>query len=107
MLGREDKIAAQKNILQNTLEQVVLSLVTQISLIAFLTAEQVLKVIPFMNLLWIFGRIFFILGYPNYRSFGFSITFFPTAAAALFTVYKFAEIQYGLKLNFLLDWINV
>jgi len=105
LIGRENRISAQKNILQNTLEQMVLSMATQLSLITFLTAEQTLKVIPLMNFLWVFGRVFFILGYPNKRSFGFSITFFPTVAAVIFITYKFLEVEYGLK-SILLDFIK-
>ena len=77
----------------------LLSLITQVSLIAFLTADETLKLIPLLNLLWVVGRVTFYLGYPKYRSFGFATTYMPSCLAAIYAAYKMANVQYGLKLN--------
>lgn len=87
MASEYDEITREdQNILTNTIEQTVLSLATQYILIACCSnsPQIVLKVIPFMNLTFIFGRICFWAGYPKYRLFGFLFTFIPSAAVIKF-----------------------
>lgn len=89
--GREDLTLANRNILQNSLEQFVITVVSQLSLISYLPGVQVVRVIPLLNFLFFFGRIAFFVGYPRYRTFGFITTWVPTIAANSYSLYKFGS----------------
>lgn len=89
LAGHEDLTLAYRNILTNSLEQFVISIVTQLSLISYLSGPQVVKIIPLLNFFYFFGRIFFTLGYPKFRTFGFVMTAIPSGLAALYSFYKY------------------
>ena len=80
-----------KNMAQNTLEQLVLSVCTQLVLVTYLEPRQIITVIPVMNIMFIVGRVLFFLGYPNYRGPGFQMTSFPTIAAIGYVGYRYAK----------------
>lgn len=86
---REDLVEVPNNILRNSMEQVILTTVTQLSLISYLSAAEVARVIPFLNITFLIGRIAYYAGYPRFRTYGFTMTFLPTAAAIAFVAYKF------------------
>lgn len=86
---REDLVEVPNNILRNSIEQLILTTMTQLSLISYLSAADVARVIPFMNVTFLVGRITFYAGYPRFRTYGFAMTFLPTAAAIVYVAYKF------------------
>lgn len=89
-LGLGEKFTQrEKNILINSIEQVVISIIAQISMLTYLEGEQVTRVIPMVNSLFLIGRITFWLGYPFYRTFGFIFTFFPSLLMVFFSLYRF------------------
>jgi hypothetical protein len=76
----EELTRHDSNVLSNTMEQTLLTLLAQYVLIAhFSRPEVVIKVIPFLNISYFYGRIAFLIGYPKYRSYGFCFTFLPAA----------------------------
>ena len=85
----EDLVEVGNNVLRNTMEQLILTTMAQLSLISYLPAADVARVIPFMNITFLIGRITYYAGYPKLRTYGFTMTFLPTAAAILFVAYKF------------------
>lgn len=93
LAGDEHLIQTSKNVLQNTLEQFIFTASVQLALIAYLDGIAVAKVIPLLNYLFVIGRIGFVAGYPNYRSFGFTVSFLPNGIAILFAGYKLLAEQ--------------
>lgn len=96
--GHENIVEPVRNILSNTLEQMIGSLVMQCSLISFLSKDEVVKVIPIINVLFFLGRITFWLGYPRFRTFGFVMTDFPTTLGLGAAVYLCFTNHFGLVL---------
>lgn len=94
MAGYEDKVLLASKHFNNTLEQFVMSLTSQLVLITFLDSVTILKIIPTLNLLFIVGRVFFWLGYPKYRAFGFITNNIPITATISYCVYRFVLIYY-------------
>ena len=92
MNGYESTTEMSKNNLTNSVEQFLMSAVSQLILIIHLDSNSVLNIIPTMNLLFILGRIAFWLGYPKYRSIGFMLTNYPTIVAVVYNLYKFVRI---------------
>ena len=87
--GSEHATQANRNILQNSVEQLLITLITQLSVISYLNGYYVIRVIPLMNLFYFVGRITFFIGYPRYRTFGFITTQAPPLIAAAFAAYRF------------------
>lgn len=79
----------EQNILRNSLEQIVISIVSQIIVLTYLEGEQVSRLIPMINVLFFVGRITFWIGYPLYRTFGFVLTFLPSFLMVFFSLYRF------------------
>ena len=92
LYNQEKYITKSNNILQNTVEQFILSIVAQLILVTHLDAEHTLKYIPALSLLFIIGRITFWIGYPQYRSFGMITTMAPTMVVIAYNVYKFFNL---------------
>jgi hypothetical protein len=89
--GFEHIVAAQKNILQNSLEQYLLSLLAQLGLLCHLTSYQVLRYIPLMNVIFVLGRVLYALGYPKYRTAGFVMNFFTSIGANALNLFMLAR----------------
>jgi len=92
--GHEKRTEMAKNNFNNSLEQFIMSIMSQLILVTHLEPESILNVIPTLNLLFIMGRITFWLGYPKYRTFGFGVTAFPTIAVIAFNTYKYIKIYF-------------
>ncbi|XP_063961740.1 uncharacterized protein LOC129270029 [Lytechinus pictus] len=88
-----------ERILQNTLEQTVLHVLTILALASSVDVDQ-LYLIPCMVLIFCFGRLAFFVGYdydPLYRGVGFATTWIPTVfgfSYALFTILSRAFDHY-------------
>ncbi|KAI1279040.1 hypothetical protein HDE_14117 [Halotydeus destructor] len=96
LTANEPLVQVQKNILTNSIEQTLFTFGVQLSMLPYLTADQVLKFIPLINVLFFVGRFLFAIGYPNYRSTGFGMTHFPTLFACMWTFYKFQREHMAL-----------
>lgn len=79
----------EQNILRNSLEQIVISIISQVIMLTYLEGEQVSRLIPMINVLFFVGRITFWIGYPLYRTFGFVLTFLPSFLMVFFSLYRF------------------
>ncbi|KAI1279029.1 hypothetical protein HDE_14118 [Halotydeus destructor] len=89
LVGNEHRVQSQKNIMTNSIEQTLFTFGVQLSMLPYLTGEEVITVIPLINVLFFAGRILFAIGYPNYRGTGFAMTYLPSFAACFWTMYKF------------------
>ena len=69
--GYEEFVQPQKNILNNTVEQLLVFLMTCLVLTTYLDNTE-LCILPLYSLLWVTGRLTFAIGYsihPMYRTF--------------------------------------
>lgn len=80
-----------QRVLANSVEQVLVSVTTQLALTAIVDGYTLVRTIPILNFLWFIGRVFYFLGYPKYRCFGWPLTFYSIAAASLYTLYAFVR----------------
>ena len=65
-------IAENQRILQNSLEQFVLHIFSQLIMVSYIDQDYlIIKLVPTFSFLFILGRILFFLGYPTYRAVGF------------------------------------
>ena len=86
-------VAGARSWLQNSMEQFILSVMTQLAICTWLTASQMIC-IPIVVVLFFVGRILYWIGYLNptknrvNRSFGFPLTFIPTTVMIVFCIYK-------------------
>lgn len=79
LFGNEDLIQVDKNFLQNTLEQLCLSLPLLLIATTYFDCPQLMKLFPIYSLLFVIGRLFFRIGYgihSAYRSFGMLINIY-------------------------------
>jgi len=91
MAGGDYAFQKQANILQNSFEQFIMSAFAQICLVAFLDEKWTMRTIPWVNFLFIIGRITFLIGYPMKRTFGIFCSVFPTTGMIFVALYKFIE----------------
>jgi len=80
-----------KNIMQNSIEQFLMSAFAQIICISFMDKSLLIKVIPMVNILFLIGRITFWLGYPKYRTFGFMCSAVPNTLIINYNLIKFIQ----------------
>jgi hypothetical protein len=90
--GYERVTLIAKNNLANSVEQFLLSSVSQVILVSYISPEMIVNAIPACNLLFIVGRIAFLIGYPMKRGFGYSLTILPTIVIMAYNLYKFIRI---------------
>lgn len=80
LAGREELVQLEKNILSNTVEQIMLFLMVSLVLITYLDISE-MKIIPLFATHWVIGRILFNIGYrigSYYRALGMSMNIFAT-----------------------------
>lgn len=77
-----------KNILTNSFEQILLSVIAQLAFVSFADPSLTLKLIPAINLVQFIGRVAFFVGYPMYRTFGFNLTLVPNLLLILYNLYR-------------------
>ena len=85
-LGKDELIQKDKNFLQNTLEQLAVFLLTAGALMTYLEGEE-LRLIPLYSFAFVLGRILYRVGYPKHRTFGFTMTLFPSTFLGGLTIY--------------------
>ena len=81
-----------QNHLTNTVEQTLISFLSQLIFITHLDATQIIQLIPAINVLFFFGRFTFWLGYPKYRNFGFFINLVGLIPIVCYNLYKFIQL---------------
>jgi len=92
MEGNSDAgVQEAKNIMQNSIEQFLMSAFAQIISISFMDKSLLIKVIPMINILFLIGRITFWLGYPKYRTFGFMCSAVPNTLIINYNLIKFIQ----------------
>lgn len=84
----EEQVQIYKNILQNSLETIVISVFSQFAFISFAEPATILKVIPFINVTLLISRIFYFLGYPTYRAFGYFFTLLANNMLVFYNLFK-------------------
>ena len=73
--GQEALIQKDKNFLQNTLEQLAVFVLTTLALMSYVEGEEI-RLIALYSFTFFVGRILYRIGYPNHRTFGFTMTMF-------------------------------
>ena len=86
----EKHAQSMKNILTNSLEQVLISSFLQLIFASFADSTLCLQLIPLVNVVQFMGRIAFFFGYPLFRTLGVSLTLLPNTLMVGYNVYKFA-----------------
>lgn len=94
--GNEHVVEEANKILNNSVEQLLMSVISQVSLLSYLTPEQTVTLIPLINGWHVVGRIAFWLGYPKYRTFGVMSTLTPTVTSVGFCLYRFLTADLAL-----------
>ena len=87
--GKEHFVQTEKNILSNTMEQLLCFLLLTLALTTYLEPME-MRIIPLLSLAFIVGRVLFSIGYtisPNYRSIGMSVNFFSSLFATGYVIY--------------------
>ena len=83
----EHLLQTEKNILMNTVEQLLCFLLLMLALTTYLEPEE-MRIIPLHSLAFIVGRVCFAIGYsisPMYRSIGMSVNFYTNFISLLDT----------------------
>lgn len=76
--GNEQYVQTEKNVLMNTVEQLLCFLLFMLALTTYLEPLE-MRIVPLCSLAFIIGRFLFMIGYsfsPKYRSTGMSVNFF-------------------------------
>ena len=92
--GCEHLVQNAKNILNNSFEQLVMAVLSQLILVQHLDGEHTLNFIPALTLLFIVGRITYWLGYPQHRLFGFSLNITPLCITMFYNFFKTWELLF-------------
>lgn len=88
--GLPKAITINLRYIQNTLEQLILLVITHMAYAATADSGE-MKIIPILVSLFIVGRICFWIGYHQgalSRSFGFAVTFYPTVIMMIMTAWR-------------------
>lgn len=102
----EYKVANQRNILTQTIEQLTLAVFTQMAVLPYLTATQVMNIIPLLNIYFFIGRVIFWLGYPWYRTPGVGFSMYPHMLTMIFLLASFLAEHKILFLSTVLDFVK-
>ncbi|CAG2169349.1 unnamed protein product [Oppiella nova] len=87
----ERAVLVASAIMQNSIEQFLLSAFAQIISISFIDKSLLIKVIPLINILFITGRVAFWWGYPKNRTFGFMCSAIPNTLLINYNLLKFIQ----------------
>ena len=80
-------VEQRQRILQNTLEQLLIKLIVSLSACTVLRSNE-LMILPVFTILFLLGRFTFVLGYPNYRSFGITMNIISAVFVAIIVAYR-------------------
>ena len=102
----EYQVANKRNILTHTIEQLTLAVFTQVVVLPYLTATQVINIIPLLNIYFVIGRLIFWLGYPWYRTPGVGFSMYPHGLTLVFAMANFLAQHKILFLSSVLDFVK-
>ena len=77
LAGKEHLLQTEKNVLMNTVEQLLCFLLLVVTLTTYLEPSE-MRIVPLYSLAFIVGRVLFMVGYsigPQYRSLGMAVNF--------------------------------
>lgn len=84
----EQEVEVFKRILTNSFEQIIISVLAQLTFVSFAEPLTVLKFIPYINIVQFVGRVAFLAGYPLYRGFGFNCNAVPNIVLVCYNLYS-------------------
>lgn len=84
----EQEVEVFKRILTNSFEQIIISVLAQLTFVSFAEPLTILKFIPYINIVQFVGRVAFLAGYPLYRAFGFNCTAVPNIVLVCYNLYS-------------------
>lgn len=101
LLGNDGLMQVDKNYLQNTLEQLCISLPLLVIATTYFDTHQLITIVPLYSLLFVTARVLFRIGYglgPQYRSLGMLTNIISTWLLICFLVYLMYTkgLMYGL-----------
>ena len=88
----EDLLFVETRYVQNTVEQLILSLTGQVVLSLYVSAAVLTRSIPTLVALFVTGRVLFYIGYkldPLKRALGFAMTFIPSVLVHMYCLFCF------------------
>lgn len=91
--GLSDALSINLRYIQNTLEQLVLLVITHMAYAATADNSE-MKIIPILVSLFLIGRVCFWVGYhqsPVSRAFGFAVTFYPSVVMMVITLWRIGD----------------
>lgn len=88
--GYESLVQSAKNILTNSVEHGLVLTFSLLIAATDLSPALCRRLMPTINLLYIFGRLLYLLGYPSNRSFGFTIFNFTIITTVTYNLYQLA-----------------
>lgn len=74
-------------VLANSFEHAFISCFGQLIFVSYAQPELIIKYIPLVNMLQFFGCVTYFAGFPEYRSFGFTISIIPNIALVFYASY--------------------
>ena len=90
LAGKEHLVQLLKNILTNTLEQLMVSLLLMLIATTYCDTPDMIKIVPIYAITFTVGRILFIIGYrisPSYRTTGMTVNFLSSIVMAGYVIY--------------------
>ena len=85
--GSTNAINVTNTILRNSMEQALVYVLLQLSMLPKISPSMAIKLIPFVNLIWFVGRIGFAVGYPRFRGIGNGMTFTLVLPLTVYAIY--------------------
>lgn len=86
----EPPVQIARKALQNSIEQLLLSVISKLVLSTYLTQDS-MKLIPLLVFLFVFGRVTFVIGYFSFpttrRAYGFAMSFLPNLVTLLCCIF--------------------
>jgi hypothetical protein len=103
LAGREHLVQTEKNVLANTLEQLLVFLLLVVSLTTYLEPLE-MRIIPIYSLAFIVGRVLFTVGYsinPRYRALGMVINLSSSSFIIGYVIYLMylRGFMYGILMD--------
>jgi hypothetical protein len=92
--NRDELIEVPVNIFVNSIKQFILTAFGQLSIVPILSGSDIVRIIPLVNILFVVGRIAYSLGYPKYRSFGFTLSSLPSTALITYSAWNVIRSHY-------------
>ena len=94
LADKDHLFQTQKNVLMNTVEQYCAFTLPLLALGASVQTTKQLRFIPALCIIFFVGRILFRLGYPDHRSFGYSLNMFGNVFN--FAANAYLAVKYGV-----------